>query len=312
MSLTRSMIRGTQWVARIGSSVLINSLIKLRKAAGEGATPKIEPLGLALSEREVKGICCEILTPPEAPKDAVLLYLHGGGGVLGLYNSSRKIIGHICEASGLQAVLVDYRLAPEYPFPCGLEDCVAVYRGLLAEGMDAKRIVILGDSMGGYLTVSMLLHLRENGLPLPAGAVCISPVTDPTCSGESMQTNVRKDALLSPKFMRGCMSMYVGNHKLEDATLSPLTADLGGLPPMLVQVGEHEILLDDAKRLHARGTEQGARITLEIWPRMWHDWHVCAPALQEAMDAIGKIAGFVALSLPSSAGGRDQTSIRVN
>lgn len=293
MSLKKSFIHGTQWITRIGGTALLSSLPKLRAAAGEGAKRKVEPQGLTWESVEINDVPCEWLTPPGASEDAVLLYFHGGGGVLGLYNSSRRIIGHISAASHIKALMVDYRLAPEFPFPAGLEDCLAAYHWLLSQGVDAKRIVVLGDSMGGYLTISALLELRNKGLPLPAGAVCISPVADPLCSGESMQTNANKDALLSPKFMRGCMSMYVGDHRLDDPILAPLTADLSGLPPVLIQVGENEILLDDARRFHQRAITQGGEVTLEVWPTMWHDWHVCAPALPESMSAIAKIGEFV-------------------
>lgn len=293
MSLKKLFIRGTQWITRIGGTALLGSLPRLRAAAGDGAALKIKPGSLTWSSVQVNGVPCEWITPPNAPDDAVLLYFHGGGGVLGLYNSSRNIIGHISAASHLKALMADYRLAPEFPFPAGLEDCLVAYQGLLAQGMDAKHIVILGDSMGGYLTISALLELRARKLPLPAGAVCISPVTDPLCSGGSMESNANKDALLSPKFMRACMAMYVGDHRLDDPILAPLTADLSGLPPILIQVGEDEILLDDARRFHERAMAQGSEVTLEVWPAMWHDWHVCAPALQESMDAIARIGEFV-------------------
>jgi epsilon-lactone hydrolase len=293
LSLKRSLIRGTQWVTRIGGTAMLGSLPSLRKAAGDGAMLKVEPQGLAWSDEVCDGVPCEWITPKDAPDDAVLLYFHGGGGVLGLYNSSRKIIGYIAAASKRKALLVDYRLAPEHPFPAGLEDCVTAYKWLLAQGIDAKKIVILGDSMGGYLTISALLSLRDQKLPLPAAAVGISPADDPTCSGESVRSNANKDALLSPRFMRTVTTMYVGNHPLSDPILSPLTADLTGLPPMLIQVGGDEILLDDARRFKERSLAFNMEVTLEVWPRMWHDWHICAPALDESMQAVENIAQYI-------------------
>lgn len=293
VNIKRTFIRGTQWVTKMGANQLLGSMPKLRAAAGEGAKPVILPKGLDWSAETIDGLKCEWIAPPGAPSDAVLLYLHGGGGVLGLYNSSRRIIGHIARTSHLRAFMPDYRLAPENPFPDALEDCLKAYNWLLSEGIDPKKIVILGDSMGGYLTISTLLRLRDSGQPLPAAAVCISPVTDPTCSGETMKTNAKSDALLSPQFMWTVMAHYVQKHDLADPSLSPLTADLSGLPPMLIQAGEDEILLDDARRFSERAKKAGVDVNFEIWPAMWHDWHICAPGLDEANQAISRIAKFV-------------------
>ncbi|MBA4383379.1 MAG: alpha/beta hydrolase [Anaerolinea sp.] len=293
VNIKRTLIRGTQWFTKMGAKQLLGSMPKLRSAAGDGAKLVILPKGLEWSAETIDGLKCEWLTPPGAPSDAVLLYLHGGGGVLGLYNSSRKIIGHIAAASHLRAFMPDYRLAPEYPFPDALNDCLKAYDWLLTEEIDPRKIVILGDSMGGYLTISTLLRLRDSEKPLPAAAVCISPVTDPTCSGKTMKTNADSDALLSPQFMWTVMAHYVQKHDLGDPYLSPLTADLSGLPPILIQAGEGEILLDDARRFSERAKAAGVDMTLEVWPAMWHDWHVCVPDLDEANQAIKNIAEFV-------------------
>lgn len=236
---------------------------------------------------------CEWLSPTGAPTDAVLLYLHGGGGVLGLYNDSRWRIGHISHACNLRALLPDYRLAPEDPFPAGLNDCVAAYRWLLSNGLKPNRIVIAGDSEGGHLALSTLLVLRDGHEPLPAAAICISPNTDPTCSGRTMSTNARRDATLSPTFARTMMQLYAGTHNLGDPHISPLLADLHGLPPLLIQVGADEILLDDSRRFGERAQEAGVDLTLEVWPHMWHVWHSCVPGLAEANQAIEGIAEFV-------------------
>lgn len=289
-------IRGTQWISRIGAQSLLGSMTKLRNAAGASTKRVILPKGLDWELIDANGVPCEWIIPPVAPKDAVLLYIHGGGGVLGLYNISRKIIGHIALVSNCQALCVDYPLAPEYPFPAALNDCVKVYKWLISEGTSPKRIVILGDSMGGYLTLSTLLFLRDNGQPLPAAAVCISPVTDPTCSGESMTINTNKDALLSPQFMRTVMEHYVQSYDLNDPYLSPLKADLSGLPPILIQAGEDEILLDDAKRFSQLALAAGVDVHMDIWPGMWHDWHVSVPDLPEANQAIEQIAKFISMT----------------
>ena len=291
--MRRTFFRSTQWFYRIAALPLLGSIPKLRIGAGAGTKEIKIPKGLHWSEADAGGIRGEWITPPNVPDDAVILYLHGGGGVLGLYTSLRWMAGHISLICKLRVFLPDYRLAPEYPFPAGLNDCVAAYQWLLSEGLNPQRIVIAGDSAGGYLTISALLVLKDTGLPYPAAAVCISPSADPTCSGESIQTNALRDALLSPKFLRMMTSLYVGGHDLCDPTLSPLIADLHGLPPFLIQAGEEEILLDDSKRFSERALAAGVNVRLEIWPHMWHDWHTCVPNLPEANQAIEHIAEFI-------------------
>ena len=292
-SIRSHLIRGRQWVSRIAGSILLRSIPKLRIACGAGSHQIQIPKGLDWQSVDADGVHCEWLTPPNAPKDAVLLHLHGGGGVLGLYNFERWMTGYIALACNLRVLLPDYRLAPEHPFPAGLNDCVTVYRWLLSKGFMPHRIVMAGDSEGGHLTLSTLLVIRDADQPLPAAAICISPNTDPTCSGKSMQTNALRDAIISPKFTRTMMRLYAGSHDLSDPYISPLIADLHGLPPLLIQVGAHEILLDDSRRLSDRALAAGVDLTLEIWPHMWHDWHTCVPNLPEANQAIDGIARFV-------------------
>jgi monoterpene epsilon-lactone hydrolase len=292
-SIKSTFIRGTQWITRFAAIPVLGSITTLRNGSGAGAKQIQVPQGLLWETADADGIHCEWLTPSNASSDSVLLYLHGGGGVLGLYNSSRKMTGHIALTCNLRTLMPDYRLAPENPYPAGLNDCVTTYRWLLSQDIQSHRIVIAGDSMGGYFTICMLLKLRDIGQPLPAAAVCISPNTDPTLSGKSMKTNAKKDALLSPKFARTMMSLYVSGHNLNDSYLSPLIADLRGLPPILIQAGADEILLDDSTRFSDAARAAGLDLTLEVWPHMWHDWHSCVPELPEANQAIGRIAEFI-------------------
>ena len=285
------LIRGSQWTLRIAGTILVRSVPVLRRASGQGSPTRV-PDGIVRGPVDAGGVQSEWLAPPETLTDAVLLHLHGGGGVLGLYNSERRIASHIAAACELRALLPDYRLGPEAPFPAGLNDCVAVYRWLLSTGFAPDRIIISGDSAGGYLTLSTLLTLRDGHDPLPAAGICISPNTDPTCSGRTMRTNRGRDALLSPTFARTLMRHYVGNHDLADPCISPLMAELHGLPPLLIQAGADEILLDDSVRFSERAQAAGVEVTLEIWPHMWHVWHGCAPGLEEANRAIQGIAEF--------------------
>jgi len=293
LSIKSLRIRFNQWMYRISAERMLSSVPTLRASAGEGSEEIQVPEGLEWTTMNVDGVRCEWMTPPNAPKNAALLYYHGGGGVLGLYKLSRNMPGHISLRCNLRTFLPDYRLAPEHPYPAGLDDCVTAYRWLLAKGFPAKRIVMAGDSMGGDLVICTLLRLRDAGVPLPAAAVCVSPNTDPTCSGRSMRTNAWRDAVLSPKFARTMMSLYVGGHALDDPYLAPLKADLRSLPPMLIQAGAWEILLDDSKRFSERARAAGVDLKLEIWPNMWHDWHWSAPDLTEANLAIDRIAEYV-------------------
>jgi acetyl esterase/lipase len=288
-----TLIRGTQWISRIAAIPLLSSIPTLRNGAGAGEKKIQVPKGIHWETVDANGVRCEWLIPANASTDAVLQYLHGGGGVLGLYNFARNLAGHIALACNLRTLLVDYRLAPENPFPAGLNDCLATYRWLISQGIQSHRIVIAGDSVGGYFTISMLLKLRDLSQPLPAAAVCISPSTDHTLSGKSIKNNAHKDALLSPKFLRKMVSLHFSDHDLHDPYISPLTADLHGLPPLLIQAGADEILLDDSTRFSEAARAAGLEPTLEVWPHMWHDWHSCVPMLQEANQAIEHIAEFI-------------------
>lgn len=239
------------------------------------------------------GVACEWLRPAGALTDAALLYLHGGGGVLGLTNVHRNLVGHLTLASKLPALLPDYRLAPEAPFPAGLEDCLTSYTWLLSQGISPARIVMVGDSAGGHLLISALLSLRDTAAPLPAAGVCLSPNTDPACRGESMRTNAKRDAALSPRFARVMMRRYVSEHDQNDPRLAVLKADLRGLPPLLIQVGAHEVLLSDALRFADRATGAGVKTKLAIWPSMWHGWQTLVPHLKEANTAVDELVEFI-------------------
>lgn len=249
--------------------------------------------GLDVARRPLAGLPAEWLTTPGCSPRHALLHLHGGGYVMGSCASHRALTSRIASACGVRAVLPEYRLAPEHPFPAALEDGVAAYRALLEEGLAPSDIVVVGDSAGGGLALTTLVAARDAGLPLPAGAVLISPFTDLTGSGESLKTRAGLDPWLSPRLLDPVIARYVGDLDRSDPRVSPLFADLGGLPPMLVQVGDHEILLSDSTRLAERARAAGVEVDLEVWPDVWHVWHLFAPALPEANEALAKIGAFV-------------------
>lgn len=235
----------------------------------------------------------EWLTPPGARADAVLFYLHGGGYVIGSPRSHRHLAAALARAAGTRALLLDYRLAPEHPFPAALDDAVAAYEWLLAYGVAPDRVVIGGDSAGGGLTVATLLALRDRRLPWPAGGVCISPWVDLTNSAASYRSKAAVDPIVTLEGIAQLTQAYLGGADPKLPLVSPLYADLRGLPPLLIHVGSDEVLLDDALGLAARAREAGVDVTVREWPAMIHVWHWFQPMLDEADQAITEIGGFV-------------------
>jgi len=235
----------------------------------------------------------EWLAPPSVRADVVVLYLHGGGYVIGSPRSHRHLAAAIARAGRARALVLDYRLAPEHPFPAALEDAVAAYRWLLAQGTAPARLVVAGDSAGGGLTVATLVALRERGLPLPAAGVAISPWVDLTCSARSYATNAGVDPIVRPAMVAEMARAYLGGADPRTPLASPLFADLSGLPPLLIHVGRDEVLLDDATGLAERAKAAGVAARLEIVPRMVHVWHWFLPMLDEAQTAVDEIGAFV-------------------
>lgn len=235
----------------------------------------------------------EWLRPPSATPGRVVLYLHGGGYVIGSPRSHRHLAAAIAGAAAASALLLDYRLAPEHPFPAAVEDATAAYRWLLDQAIAPEHIVIAGDSAGGGLTVATLLALHEARVPLPAGGVCISPWVDLTCSGASYRTMAAADPIVRRAGVEEMARAYLGATPPRTPLASPLFADLRGLPPLLIHVGSDEVLLDDAVLLAERAKAGGVDATLEIYDRMIHVWHWFLPMLDEAQTAVEAIGRFV-------------------
>jgi phosphinothricin tripeptide acetyl hydrolase len=235
----------------------------------------------------------EWLRPPTAEAGRVVLYLHGGGYVIGSPRSHRHLAAAVAAAASASALLLDYRLAPEHPFPAAVDDATAAYRWLLDQAVAPGRIVIAGDSAGGGLTVATLLALREAGVPLPAAGVCISPWVDLTCSAASYATRAEADPIVRRAGVEQMAQAYLGPTPARTPLASPLFADLRGLPPLLIHVGSDEVLLDDAVQLAERAKAAGVDATLEVYDRMIHVWHWFLPMLDEAQDAVEAVGRFV-------------------
>lgn len=255
------------------------------------------PEGLAIERSELAGITAEWIAAPGASKEHVVLHVHGGGYVMGSCTSHRSLSAWVSAAAGVQVVLPEYRLAPEHPFPAALDDTIAAYRGLLARGFAPERIAILGDSAGGGLALGTLLALRDAKVPLPAAGVLFSPWADMTASGESVTTRAAIDPWLRAELLLPFAKLYCGELDPTDPRVSPVFGDFTGLPPLLVQVGDHEILLADSTRLVERAKAAGVELVLEVEPEVWHVFQLFAPALPEANEALARVGKFVRAKL---------------
>ncbi|MDJ0750803.1 MAG: alpha/beta hydrolase [Woeseiaceae bacterium] len=248
---------------------------------------------VAIEEDTLHGLKVEWYRPENALSGKILLYVHGGAFVLGSCDSHRKLVTQIARAGTIDAVLPEYRLAPEHPYPAGLRDCVGVYRALLDYGYNPDNIVVGGDSAGGGLTVSLMLELRHSGLPLPGAAVLLSPFLDLTASGESVTTRAAQEPWFRADDVHVVIKYYCPNENLEDPLISPVFANVAGLPPTLVQVGDDEILLSDSTRIAEKMKAAGIEAELQIYPEMWHVFQLFVGKMPESRAAVDKIGDFI-------------------
>lgn len=272
------------------------------------------PLGASVAERRaildervrslpaLPGVQVEPVTVGGAPAewvsvdgiaaDRVILFLHGGGYVAGSAAGSRDFVARLCRAAGARALSLDYRLAPEAPFPAGIQDAAAAYRWLLGQGVAVERCAIVGPSAGGGLAAAALLTLRDAGDPLPACGVCLCPFADLTCTGGSYQTNAGQD-VIAPETLRSFCDLYLQGADPRQPLASPVFADLSGLPPLLIQAGTIETLLDDARALAAQAKACGVEAIYEEWEGMFHGWQSMAAILPEGVQAIERVGDFI-------------------
>ena len=241
----------------------------------------------------VNGVPAEWISAPESQESRVVLYLHGGGYLFGSARTHRVMLAHLARAAKARVLALDYRLAPEIPFPAPVEDSVSAYQWLLSQGVSPRKIVFGGDSAGGGLVVAAMVALRSVGEPMPAAGVCISPWADMEATGQSFTTNAENDPSVSRERILKIAGVYLDGKDPRAPLASPIHADLTGLPPLLLQVGGIEVLLDDSTALKSRAKEAGVSVEMEVWDDMPHVWHHFAPILPEARKAIGKIGEFV-------------------
>jgi epsilon-lactone hydrolase len=255
---------------------------------------------VVVRQATIEGVACEWLIPEGCEDAPILYYLHGGAYLMGSPATHRQMLSFIARESGVRALLPDYALAPENPFPAGLHDCLTVYRGLLAAGANARHIMIGGDSAGGGMTMATLLSLRDAGDDMPLAAILLSPWLDLKASGESMQTRAAKDPWFRPDDMLEIARKYSPDGDLEDPLLSPVYADASGLPETLIQVGDHEILLSDSTRLSDNIAAAGGKVTLQVWPEMWHVFQFFVRQMPESRRAIRDIAKYIRATLAAT------------
>ncbi len=245
---------------------------------------RIEPV-------DVDGVSAEWQTVPAAVEDKVILYFHGGGYIMGSPNFGRIISVRLGLATKMRILSIDYRLAPEHPYPQGLEDCISSYKWLLSTGIHPKNIIISGDSAGGYFTLITLVKLRNEGIPLPAGAIVFSPATDMAKAGESIIKNAPTDPILADLGIYWWVECYLAGADPVSPDVSPLYADLKGLPPLLIQASTSEMLYDDARLFFNRAKKEGVDVTLQTWDATLHVFQYFD--LPESREAFFKTGKFV-------------------
>jgi monoterpene epsilon-lactone hydrolase len=234
----------------------------------------------------------EILTPPVVEAGRTILYQHGGGYVMGSPNTHRRLAGEVARACQATVYLPDYPLAPEHPFPAAVGTITALYQSMLRDGSEPSQLIVVGDSAGGGLTLALLVNLRNAGTCLPQCAVLISPWLD--LSRQSYPADlVAADPIVSPEGAAAAHRWYLGDKAAAHELASPLRADLTGLPPILVQVGSSEILLEDSQMLEQSAMRAGVEISIEVWPEMVHVWHAFTGSVPEATQAVAQIGRFV-------------------
>lgn len=268
--------------------------LKLQRLCSDAASAIVlGPRGYKTKMQTIAQVPTVHIQPKTTQSGRGILYLHGGGYVVGSSKSHTKLAAQIGHTAQAQVWLPEYRLAPEHPSPAALEDVIGVYKALLAQGQDPKKLMIAGDSAGGGLSLSTAIALRDAGLPLPAALVLLSPWVDLSLSGSTMKTHATQDAMLSKDWLAWCANNYCGQKSVTDPTCSPLYADLTGLPPILIHVGTEEVLLDDAKRLAEQAKKYDISTSLRVYDKVGHVFQFHAGILKESDDSIERIGQFI-------------------
>lgn len=270
------------------------SMVALRAETekGSGLMGKL-PEDIVIEPVQIGTLYAEWVTPKGAARDKVILYFHGGGYVIGSCLGHRAIVSKFVKNSGTPAMVFNYALAPEHPFPAALNDAVAAYQWLLKQDIDPKKVVFVGDSAGGGLCLAVLLALRDQNIPLPGGAVAMSPWTDLKNTGPSYETNQKVDMLTWRGSQEVFSKYYVGDQDPGNPWISPLYGDLRGLPPLQIYVGNDELLRDDSTRFAEKAQAAGVAVKLTVGEGLFHCYPACAPLFPEAVRDMNEICAFI-------------------
>ncbi|MFO7962828.1 MAG: alpha/beta hydrolase [Desulfobacterales bacterium] len=269
-------------------------IVQMRTDMENAALLQTIPEGIVFSPVDAADVPAEWIIPEDALSDPVILYLHGGGYVMGSINTHRAMVARIAAASKCRALLIDYRLAPENPFPAAVEDATSAYRWLVNDlTISPESIAFAGDSAGGGLALSTVMNLKESSIALPAAIVCISAWADLAMTGESLDSKAEIDPMVKREGAAEMAKVYLAGADPRTPLASPLYGDFSGFPPMLIQVGTAEVLLDDSVRLADKAKKAGVDVAFNPWPDMIHVWHAFADILPEAKEAIKAIGDYI-------------------
>lgn len=284
------------WTIRstLRPTLSVNMPVTLQRLGADVASIIVRsPKGFTTKREIISAVPTIHIYPTSAKAGRSLIYLHGGGYVVGSAQSHTKLAAHIGQAAQAQVCLVEYRLAPRHRCPDAINDVLGVYEALLTAGQDPAQLVIAGDSAGGGLTLATAIAIRDAGLRLPAALVLLSPWVDLSLSGETITTCAARDAMLNPEWIRWCAQKYCGDKPLTDPTCSPLYADLSGLPPVLIHVGTEEILLSDSTRIATQAQLAGVHTELKVFADVGHVFQFHAGLLKESDESIQDVGKFI-------------------
>jgi acetyl esterase/lipase len=296
-TVTRRLEGWTTSLADLGPVILGENtdvtIEQIRQAYVANMADHPTPEGVRIEQITMGGVPGTLVTPEEVNADHVMFYVHGGAYIVGSPDGYHGLAGAFAKAMKARVYLPDYRLAPEHPFPTPIGDTFAAYRWLIEQGQDPRSVTFAGDSAGGSMVVSVMVMARNSGVPLPAGGVALSPWANLEHSGASMFNREGLDPLNTKAGLDLMARTFLGDALPNSPEASPVFADVRGLPPILVQIGEAELMLSDAIRLASHLGENRVRVSLEVWPGMFHVWHMFQSELAEGHQAIENAARFL-------------------
>ena len=296
-SLQHSFVKMSLHTASYAFQFSKPSVVGLRSLLDLSTLYTFLPWGVHFREQPIGALYAEWLSTDASRTDKVMLYLHGGAYAIGSPHTHRSFVGQLVKKTKINALVIDYRKAPEHVFPAALDDALQAYDWLLAQGYHPKSIIIAGDSAGGGLSLACLVALRERKSELPLAGILLSPWVDLEITGESVAKNLVNDKILNSLELHHMGAAYAGKEPLNHPLISPLHASLKGLPPLLIQVSDGEVLYSDALRLQAKAEKATVKVELQVWKDLIHWWHLFWHIMPEANEAIEGISDFIKVQM---------------